>query len=349
MFEVIDACAALDILAIIVLSSTTTPADAGDLIEYAWGDSSTSMGALRIADGHAGVYNVTVFELGQIDYNGGFVAQIIAMETRGKAVGAPPLSYVFPAGAGLSAVDAAAVLAAGIPPARVLTDIHTGAAGGTVAAAASLFAAPPVPGFNGGAVNGETDARTHDLSRALGEATELLDFFTGDATVTGRILARTACYCTESSAQYDASPDGGLSFHLVGQTPWLQPPGHVHALITRTWAATVLNATVSDGSVPFAAQRSADGSMLILRAVNIAAAPLELAVALESGGGVAFSGPGTLWTLSGPSLSADNSATQPNAVAPVQSSLPVSPEAQALLLTLPPYSFVTATVGLQQL
>ena len=41
-----------------------SPEDMGDLVEYCWGDDSTTWGKQRIADGHPQVYNVTWFELG---------------------------------------------------------------------------------------------------------------------------------------------------------------------------------------------------------------------------------------------------------------------------------------------
>ena len=43
-----------------------SPEDMGDLVEYAWGDESTTWGKQRIADGHPKPYNVTWFELGDV-------------------------------------------------------------------------------------------------------------------------------------------------------------------------------------------------------------------------------------------------------------------------------------------
>ena len=66
-FEVIDMCAALGIEPIITLAyDLNSIVDWGDLVEYCWGDATTTWGAQRIADGHPGVYNITVFGEGSI-------------------------------------------------------------------------------------------------------------------------------------------------------------------------------------------------------------------------------------------------------------------------------------------
>ena len=65
-FEYIEMAEALDIEPIVTLAYDTNDAlDFADLVEYCWGAESTAWGARRAADrGHAGVYNITVFELG---------------------------------------------------------------------------------------------------------------------------------------------------------------------------------------------------------------------------------------------------------------------------------------------
>jgi hypothetical protein len=213
-FEYIEMAEALDIEPVITLAYDTNDAlDWADLVEYCWGEpASSSWGMRRAADrGHGAPYNVTVFELGNEQYSPVWVEQVVAMEARAKAVGAPPLRYMFPDNGGLNAADAARLLALrgpGIAP-RVLPDLHVGA-GGAVEAAAGLFANPPVPGFNQGAINAETNAGTHDLQRALDEASDLIDWFTSSTNTTDRLYARTASFCTSSSNNFD-SWDQGIS------------------------------------------------------------------------------------------------------------------------------------------
>ena len=44
---------------------------------------------------YSAVYNITTFELGNEQVNQFFVDQVIAMEARAAAVGAPPLRYMY--------------------------------------------------------------------------------------------------------------------------------------------------------------------------------------------------------------------------------------------------------------
>ena len=57
-----------------------------ELVEYMYGDASSTWGKQRIADGHPNTYNVTHFELGNEGYNPGFAEQVAAMEARAKKV-----------------------------------------------------------------------------------------------------------------------------------------------------------------------------------------------------------------------------------------------------------------------
>lgn len=220
-FEVIDMCMALDIEPIITLAyDSNDETDWGDLVEYAFGDATTSWGARRHADGHAAVYNVSTFELGNEQYNPNFVEQVAAMEARAAVLNAakggtvPPMRYMFPFNGGLNAEDAQRAIDAKLPIERIMPDVHVGATG-AVEAAATLFANPPVPGFAQSAINCETNAGSHDLKRALDEATDLIDWFTADTAVTNRLYARTASFCSGSAAHFDAWPQGAYLLAYV--------------------------------------------------------------------------------------------------------------------------------------
>jgi len=275
-----------------------------------------------------------------------FPEQIAAMEARAQAVGAPPLHYMFPQNGGLNAKDAATILAnnPSVPP-RILADLHVGA-GGAVESAASYFNNPPVPGFNTGAINAETNAGTHDMTRALNEAADLIDWFTYDTTVTNRLYARTASFCSGTSAQYD-SWDQGIAFFIQGLPNgvryWYQPPGYVHIMITNTWAETTVQATQTGGTIPFAAQRTADGSKLVLRFVSSAQTqPLNIAFS-----GVTATGPSyTLWTLTG-SPSGDNTPSNTTNIAPVQQTMPISAGATSISYTLQAHTFGIMVIPVQ--
>jgi len=120
-FDYVEMAEALDIEPILTLAYDSNDAlDWADLVEYCWGDAArTSWGARRAADrGHSGVYNVTVFELGNEQYNVNFVEQVLAMEARAAQVGAPPLRYMFPDNGGLNGGMRRASLQRGGPALR---------------------------------------------------------------------------------------------------------------------------------------------------------------------------------------------------------------------------------------
>ena len=63
-FEMVDMCDALDIEPVITTTESSTPESFADLVEYCWGNQSTTMGAKRVADGHPDTYRVKYWELG---------------------------------------------------------------------------------------------------------------------------------------------------------------------------------------------------------------------------------------------------------------------------------------------
>ena len=113
-------------------------------------------------------------------------------------------------------------------------------ADGGLAQASNLFASHP--DFHTSAVNLETNGGTHAHSRALQEAADLNTFFNAPESLQKRVLVRTASFCTERSGHFD-NFDQGIMFYLPNQT-WLQPPGHVHAMIARNRPLNAHNVTV---------------------------------------------------------------------------------------------------------
>ena len=269
-------CNALGIEPVITTTSSSSPHELADLVEYCHGDaSSTPMGQRRAADGHTRPYNVTFFELGNEQYNTQFVEQVAAMEARAQSLGlGRTLRYIFPSpGLRDSDIDRAKTL--GID-AQMTMDIHVGA-GGALDQAASIFAARP--DFSQSAINLETNAGTHTHSRALQEAADLNSFFSAPAQSQRRVIARTASFCTERSGHFDAF-DQGISFFLPNMT-WLQPPGHVHAMIAATRQPEAIAVNVSSRAaadhaalLSVSAQSNADKSTLVVRLVNPLASPI---------------------------------------------------------------------------
>lgn len=131
---------------------------------------------------------------------------------------------------------------------------------------------------------------------------------------------------------------------------WFQPPGYVHIMIANTWAETVLASSFAagNGTFPFAAQRTADGKQLVLRAVNKLKGAQPFTVTL--GGGAAAAGPSyTLWLLGDGEKfvsTDDNTPGDPTRISPQSSTVPITAGATSLTATLPPLSFAVMVIAL---
>lgn len=311
--------------------------DFADLVEYVWGDATTTWGNQRILDGHASPYNISIFELGNEQPNPNFVEQITAMEARASSLGrAGELRWMYPTNDGVSQATAGALVAAGIAPNRVMPDIHIGA-GGALDVAEADFAR--LPDFAQSAINCETNAGTHDMGRALGEAADLLAWFSVLPPFSDRLVARTASFCTERSGNFDGFSQG-LSFFLPDHT-WLQPPGHVHAMIKATWGDQGLGVVYAApqqrrgaaAGVVLTAQAASSTGDVFVRIANPLATAQNISLTLT---GAAISPKVTTWTLAAATTSAANTPAQPNAVAPQQGSFTYTAGAS---VAVPAYSF----------
>jgi len=266
----------------------------GDLLEYCHGDDGTEFGKLRHDDGHPDIFNVSIFELGNEQYNANFADQVAAMESRAKKIGLAPktLRYLWPQGPGdspgrpsfaPSAADAKAINALGLGS-RIMSDIHGPAIGG-VAKAEQVFSTAATKHW--GAMNLETNCGDHTMHRALTEARDLNLFH---RYPNPKLQGRAGSFCMERSGYNEGfANDQGLAFFLPNMT-FLQPPGFVHAMISETWQPNAVNFTLSAGCAALnvsagdvSASASADGKQATLRVVNENAAALQVAASLGGG------------------------------------------------------------------
>lgn len=133
-FEFIDMCNAAGIEPVMTTTGVCdacTAEDMGDLIDYTHGDSSTTWGKRRIANGHPEPYDVKYFELGNEQYNPLYADQVANMEARATKLGMPKtFFYMNPNNAKwLTPADAAKVEKVGIKDHAVM-DEHVGGGGG---------------------------------------------------------------------------------------------------------------------------------------------------------------------------------------------------------------------------
>ena len=363
IFEALDMCDQAGIACVITTAAYSngggdedppccSPDDMADLVEYVFGSNDTTWGRVRHADGHPAPFNMTYVELGNEQYNAKFVAQAAAMEARAKAVGAEGrLVYLFPSTNGsyyLNATDGPRAEALGMG-ARLTADIHVGSGGGIEAARAMVARHP---NWTMGLANAETNGINHHMQRALEEAADLNDWF-NESRLAPRLLFRTASFCMERSGHAPGLWDQGLSFFLPNMT-WLQPPGHVHAVLASTWQPHNVLATLAlaDGfptmppewnpnnKCPCAplfygdclicehgqsasAQASADGGALVARYVNALNRTVNLSIAIEGAPPALVVGTGSpavltcaATRLAADSLKAANPPGDPARVAP---------------------------------
>jgi len=352
-FEFIDMCNAAGIEPIMTTTAQTAdcckPSDMGDLVEYAWGDPyTTTWGKVRAADGHPEPYKVKYFELGNEQYNSEFAEQVAAMEERAAGLGmAKELFYMSPNnGAWLQPDEALKVEALGIKDHAVM-DQHVGT-GGAVEKAAATFAANP--GLTMGSVNAEVNARTHQMPRALTEATDINDHLNCDprnpATAwCSRIHFRTASFCMERSGDYDAF-DQGITFFLPNQT-WIQPPGYTHQMIHQTWQPNMLSVYGYRGNPDNRASAavSAAGDSLTLRLVNTNVTALDFAVEIR---GMQVADTATVTMLATPpgAVYSGNTPGDPTSIVPVTSTIKTTGSGD-IRLTMPPLSFATVVLTRQ--
>ena len=100
MFEVVDLCQSIGCEPVITLNLNETAADMCDFVEYCWGNTSTSWGAIRAADGHPEPYRVSVVEIGnEVETVAELCPKLVvpivrAMDERARAIGAPLFSFV---------------------------------------------------------------------------------------------------------------------------------------------------------------------------------------------------------------------------------------------------------------
>ena len=183
---------------------------------------------------------------------------------------------------------------------------HTG---GAVDGSRQLFANQS--SWNEGSCNLETNAGTHDMSRALMEGADLNDFFghgfipAASGEPSGRIKARTASFCTERSGWNEGGAnDQGLAFYLPNGT-WLQPPGMVHKMFSQDWLPGALAVSRSGGAAALSvsAQLAADRSQLRLLVVNNRSTAAKTTVTIQ---GWQPAGTALVTTLQAPSLDAAN-------------------------------------------
>jgi hypothetical protein len=333
--DFLNFCAAAGFLGVPDFNINETPQDMADFIEYANGSTNTVWGARRLADGHPQPYGVKYLELGneeKVDnayYQKfeGLAKAIWATDTNitlvvGDFTYSQVITNPFSFGGADSHITSLAAQQKILQLARqyhraVWFDVHVWTEGPSVEPAlTAMFSYDDALGqIAGGAdykvVVFELNAQNHTQGRALGNALALIA-----AERDGRLPIITSANCLQPDRQNDNGWDQGLLF-LNQSNVWLQPPGYVTQLFSEHYQPLEVWSEVTDPDhdLDVTAERSQDGSQLVLKVVNSGAKLVTASIILDQySPRQAFA---MVEELAGP-LDLMNSAKSPGSIQPVR-------------------------------
>jgi Domain of Unknown Function (DUF1080)/Alpha-L-arabinofuranosidase C-terminal domain len=299
--DFLNFCEAAGFLGVPDFNINETPQDMADFIEYANGLTNTVWGARRLADGHQQPYGLKYLELGneeKVDnaYYQKFQAlakAIWAADTNitlvvGDFTYSQSITNPFSFGGADSGITSLAAQQQILQLARqhhreVWFDVHVWTEGPSVAPAlTAMFSYDDALGqIAGGAdykvVVFELNAQNHTQGRALGNALAI-----NAAERDGRLPIITSANCLQPDGQNDNGWDQGLLF-LNQSNVWLQPPGYVTQLFSEHYQPLEVwnEVTDPDHDLDVTAERSQDGSRLVLKVVNSGAKLVSASIILD--------------------------------------------------------------------
>jgi Alpha-L-arabinofuranosidase C-terminal domain len=305
MFEVIDLCQSIRCAPIITFNHKETPEDMADLVEYCWGNASTTWGAQRIADGHPQPYRLSIVEIGNevddlADVCPAAILPIVeAMDERSRALGVPLFSYVIGyniwpddlrTGSARREALEACLQATRYLGERLFWDVHTAAFGQTAEQWGRV-----IDDFQAIVAEQRSDIRVmvletnawpasrqdHGLARGVGQGAyiNMAHRRAGFVPVIGYANALQGWQAMDPEMQF---PQGAL-FHLPNAT-FGQAAYHVIQMVAESWQPYVLR--TNDGWLGGAdcadaiAVGSPDGDTVIVRLANWGP-PLEVSLIIQ--------------------------------------------------------------------
>jgi len=332
-----------------------TPQDMADFVEYANGPADSEWGARRIADGHAGPFRLKHIELGneeRVDeaYADRFIALADAIWTKdpgivlviGDLIYTEPISdpmHVAGAPSGITDLSAHQRILSFVKErgGEVWLDVHVGTEGpgksaellalGSVVEAIDKIA----DGARHEVVVFEFNAGNHQQRRALANAQAIHE------VIRLGLPIATSANCLQPDGQNDNGWDQGLLF-LNPSKVWLQPPGYVTRMFSRSYEPLLVGCDVGPGAdlLDAVATRSKDGRTLVLSVVNPGDEPVTASIRLE--GFTPSRLAAEVEELAGP-LDATNTAAEPDHIVPTTREWTHHLATGPPQLTLAPHSF----------
>jgi hypothetical protein len=286
--DFLNFCEAAGFVGVPDFNINEAPQDMADFVEYATAPASTQWGARRAVDGHPKPYNLKYMELGNEEkvndaYYKKFQAiarAIWAVDTNITLVVGDfaynqiitnPFSFSG-AAAGITTLAAQQQILqlANQNHEPVWFDVHVWDDGPVIdpSLRAMFSYDDALSQISGGAnykvVVFELNANHHDQGRALGNALAI-----NAAERDGRLPIVTSANCLQPDGENDNGWDQGLLF-LNPYEVWLQPPGYVTQMYSDNYQPQEVWNSVSDpnSALDITAERSKDGSALVLKVVN---------------------------------------------------------------------------------
>jgi hypothetical protein len=301
IIDFLDLCQAAGFLAIPAFNMDETPRDMADFVAYANGPRDSQWGRKRLADGHPNPYRLKYLELGneeRIDENYFKRFQAIAeavwavdpqiVLVVGDFVYSQPITDPDRVKGAASGITSLATHRKILELARrrekeVWFDIHIGTE--HPGALGELTVVPTyvnaLAKLSGGAkhkvVVFELNSGNHAHRRALANAIAI-------GTLQQLGDRRLPIVCSANALQPDGQNDNGWDQGLLFLDPsrvWLQPPGYVTRMISRSYQPINVVTRVEGGTgLTVAAARSADGKIMVLRVVNASDKPITARLAI---------------------------------------------------------------------
>jgi hypothetical protein len=346
-------CESAGFLAVPAFNMGESPQDMADFVEYMNGAADSAWGKRRVADGHAAPYGLTHLELGNEErVDAAYAARFkdLAAATWAKdphmilVVG--DFAYDHPitdphhlTGAASGITDLGGQQAildfARERGGEVWFDIHVDTDGprrpSVLAAPSFIDAIDQLAGATPHrVVIFELNSGRHDQQRAIANAVAL-----GRYARDGRLPIVTSANCLQVDGMNDNAWDQGLLFLNAGSV-WLQPPGYVTQMFSRSALPLDVPCTVTEApDLDVSAARDADDRKLTLRVVNVGAASVTAEVRLA---GRRFAGPRVNVTELATPLNAVNTAAEPTRWTPRHDTWPCASDA-APTWTFAPHSY----------
>jgi len=334
IFDFLDLCEAAGFLAIPAVNMDETPGDMADFIDYVNGPADGEWGRRRAADGHPAPYGLRYLELGNEErVDAGYFARfkplaeaiwakdrdiilVVGDFAYGKRI-EDPWKFDGAAGGITSLAAQRDILELARKHDReVWFDVHVwtdgpGPTGDLTSLPSYIDALEKV---SGGARHKvavfEFNAGNHRQRRALGNALAVLAI----ERLSDRLAVSCSANCLQPDGQNDNGWDQGLLF-LDPNGVWLQPPGHLLRMFSRSYQPLLVETTVRGPGALFDAnaKKSDDGKTLVLHVANCGDEPVATRIAIA--GFEPSRAAAIAEELAGP-LDAGNTAEEPGRIRP---------------------------------